>query len=361
MIRKLNELHEITNNIEPIVIPEKDVPSFNSKSDFFDWAADIFKALGTVTIKETGITIILSKSSANRETVKRRSSLFPNRAVFSKFKEVVESAKKLKNRPKDDRHKHNQEVYVNKISIGDDTYIVEIFCDYLEKNKEYRYAGHKTEIAPSSRESSSTLSIGAINIIADESKSVNPQEENKLIQIANELDILCEKIYTTNDRGDKMHEEVTFFKDEKNKNGSRVKNPNRVYAAKKAHKTHGFAYKRAAEKMSCSEIADFLDNEIAEAKVTAENKANMYSEISFEDLTGAFQVQVKENLTDVDIILVAKDNGNGSYKLEGESSDKMETSLIYNTLVNDLKTLADNIDRDFQAILKKNGLVKRVD
>lgn len=172
-----------------------------------------------------------------------------------------------------------------------------------------------------------------------------------------------EKFYTYN-RGANMNEEATTFlkdREERNKNGSRVKNPKRVYAAKKAHKTHGLAYRKGYEKMSCSEIADFLDREMAEAKIVSDNKVNMFSEISFDNLTGAFQIQVEENLIDFNIILAAKDEGRGLYRLENDTSDKMQTSLIYNTIVNDLKTLADSIDRDFEAILKKNGLVKKVD
>ncbi len=169
----------------------KEIPNFGSKKELFLWVKNIFNNLGEVTIKETGITLKLSNSSANRETMKRRSSYTHNKAVFYDFKNVVETATKLKDRTSDSRHTHNQEVYLNKISLDGEVYTVEIFCDYLEPNREYRYACHNAKKAPSSRESSSTSSIGAINIIKDTQENFNSNVKH------------CEGAY--------MKEDLTFF------------------------------------------------------------------------------------------------------------------------------------------------------
>ncbi len=116
----------------------------------YNWVKDIFLTLGKVTIKDTGVTVVLTSSSANRETQKHRSTREENKAVFQEFKDVVENSIKIDDRNPDERHQHAQEIYFNKIQIEDDTFEVEIVLDYLAKNKEYRYAGHKVnKIAPS--------------------------------------------------------------------------------------------------------------------------------------------------------------------------------------------------------------------
>jgi uncharacterized protein YneR len=156
-----------------------------------------------------------------------------------------------------------------------------------------------------------------------------------------------------------MKEDLTFFKDEKNKNGSKVKNPKRVFAGKMAHKKHGLSYKQADR---ASMVAEKLKNYLDEAELEQNNPVNLYSLITCNNTTGGFQVQFNpEKLNQVDITMVAQDvTGVGAYQTELDNMDKSEVSAVFQSLVNDLKTLADSIDRDFEAILKKNGIVRRV-
>ncbi len=129
--------------MEEIVIKKNEIPVFETKKDLSNWVKKIFAELKTVTIKDTGISVILTGSGADRETQKRRSTREENKAVFLKFKEILETSIKLAERKADERHLHNQEIYFNKIQLDNNIYEVEIILDYLEKNKEYRYAGHK--------------------------------------------------------------------------------------------------------------------------------------------------------------------------------------------------------------------------
>lgn len=186
-----------------------------------------------------------------------------------------------------------------------------------------------------------------------------------------------EKFNTTikNYKLEYMKEDLTFFKDdeERNKDGSRTKNPNRVFAAKKAHKTHGFSYKQAnnhrGDKLMdnkkqdrASLVAEALEKYINEAELDQDNAVNLYGLINFNNTTGGIQVQFdEENYSNVDITLVAQDQeGVGAYQIESENNDKSQASTIFNALMTDLKVLADNFDRDFESVLKKNGVVRRI-
>lgn len=53
--------------------------------------------------------------------------------------------------------------------------------------------------------------------------------------------------------------------------------------------------------------------------------------------------------------------GVGAYQLEVGEADKMEASAIFQSLMNDLNSLLSTFDNDFEAVLKKNGVVRRVD
>lgn len=158
-----------------------------------------------------------------------------------------------------------------------------------------------------------------------------------------------------------MKEDLTFFKDDKNKNGSRVKNPKRVFAGKMAHKKHGLSYKQA-DKDRASLVVEALKKYFSEAEIDQNNPVNLYALINLKNTTGGFQVQFDDdNYNNVNITLVSQDNsGVGAYQVESQGMDKVQASTMFQSLVNDLKTLADNIDRDFEAILKKNGIVRRV-
>lgn len=174
-----------------------------------------------------------------------------------------------------------------------------------------------------------------------------------------------------------MKEDFTLFKDsddKRNKNGSNAKNPNRVFAAKKAHKTHGLSYKQAnnhrGERLMAKEnrtndrasmVAEALRRYITEAEMDQDNAVNLYGLINFNNTTGGIQVQFEDNYIDVDITMVSQDKeGVGAYQIENQTSDKTQASTVFNNLMTDLKVLADSFDRDFESILKKNGVVRRV-
>ena len=61
-----------------------------------------------------------------------------------------------------------------------------------------------------------------------------------------------------------MKEDLTFFKKDKNKNGSKVKNPKRVFAGKMAHKKHGLSYKQADR---ASMVVEALRKYFTEAEI----------------------------------------------------------------------------------------------
>lgn len=166
----------------PIKIKKEEIPQFESKKELSNWVKSEFEKLGLVKIEDTGIDIQLSSTSADRETIKRRSLKEENKAVFAKFKDIVSSAIKKEEREADERHIKNQEIYYNKFQIDNIDYDVEIFVDkpYKEDKKSY-YAGHKAskiKIAPrDSQVVQNNLSLhskGANNIIPYLELNFNP-------------------------------------------------------------------------------------------------------------------------------------------------------------------------------------------
>ncbi len=132
------------DSLQPIEVSSDDIPKFETKEKLGEWFRGIFEELGNVTIKDTGIRIDLYGGNAEREAFKRRLQQEPNKAVAKAFEDIVSKSIKVDERQADDRHKHSQEQYYNKLKLGDNHYDVDVFVDYLEKNNEYRYAGHKT-------------------------------------------------------------------------------------------------------------------------------------------------------------------------------------------------------------------------
>lgn len=132
------------DSLTPIEVKPEEVPKFKTKEELGEWFSGIFKDLGSVTIEDTGIRIDLYGGNAEREAFKRRLQQEPNKAVAKAFEDVVTKSVKVDERQKDERHKHNQEIYYNKLKLGDNFYDVNLFVDYLEPNQEYRYAGHST-------------------------------------------------------------------------------------------------------------------------------------------------------------------------------------------------------------------------
>lgn len=133
------------DNLTPIEVKSDDVPQFSSKEELGAWFRDIFEKLGNVTITDTGVRIDLYGGNADRESFKRRLQQEANKAVAQAFEEVVTKSIKVDERKKDKNHKHDQDVYYNKLLLGTDKYDVNLFVDYLEPNQEYRYAGHSTK------------------------------------------------------------------------------------------------------------------------------------------------------------------------------------------------------------------------
>ena len=107
----------------------------------------------------------------------------PDNLTFAKaFEDIVTKSIKVDERPADERHKHSQEQYYNKLKLGDNYYNVDIFVDFLEKkNNEFRYAGHKTTKIENKISTRDTQVINHIlltkvdsNIINDVEKKYNP-------------------------------------------------------------------------------------------------------------------------------------------------------------------------------------------
>lgn len=139
-------------DIKPIQIERTSIPQFESKKELSNWMKDQFQQLGSVKIEDTGIDLKLSGGNANREAIKRRASKDENKAVITKFEEIVSKAIKKDDRKADDRHIKDQEIYYNKFQIDGEDYEVEIFVDKpYGIDKDSHYAGHnasKIKIAP---------------------------------------------------------------------------------------------------------------------------------------------------------------------------------------------------------------------
>lgn len=147
---------------------------------------------------------------------------------------------------------------------------------------------------------------------------------------------------------------------------SRVKNPKKVFSAKQAHKKWRGSYKmgnknRRIGKMST--LSDRFENLLAEAEIENKNLANLYANIDFESTTGGLEIKVDEkDYKNFNISVVAsEDAGNGFYTLSDGQSDKQKSSLVFDSLVSDIKNLMVDFDRSMQEIYKKNGLAKVTD
>ena len=170
------------DSLTPIEVKPEEVPKFKTKEELGEWFSGIFKDLGSVTIEDTGIRIDLYKSNAEREASKRRLQQEPNKAVAKAFEDVVTKSVKVDERQKDERHKHNQEIYYNKLKLGDDFYDVNLFVDYLEPNKEHRYAGHSTTKIDNKISASDTQVINHIMLTkADNNISTRDLQTSKII------------------------------------------------------------------------------------------------------------------------------------------------------------------------------------
>ena len=205
------------DSLIPVEVNPDDVPKFKTKEELGEWFSGIFKDLGSVTIEDTGTKIDLYKSNAEREASKRRLQKEENKAVAKAFEEIVSKSIKVDERTKDERHKHDQDVYYNKLKLGKDTYAVSLYVDYLEPNKEYRYAGHSTTI--DNKISTRDLQISKIIIhtkvdniiITDIQKDFNPDIKNNVqnnkeqdMALIDELKKLITKV--ENDKGEDMDE-----------------------------------------------------------------------------------------------------------------------------------------------------------
>ena len=170
------------DSLTPVEVNPDDVPKFQTKDELGEWFSGIFKDLGSVTIEDTGIRIDLYKSNAEREASKRRLQQEPNKAVAKAFEDVVTKSVKVDERQKDERHKHNQEIYYNKLKLGDDFYDVNLFVDYLEPNKEHRYAGHSTTKIDNKISARDTQVINHIMLTkADNNISTRDLQTSKII------------------------------------------------------------------------------------------------------------------------------------------------------------------------------------
>ena len=206
------------NKLVPIQIDAAEIPQFETKEDLGNWFRKIFEDLGSVTITDTGIKIDLYGGNADRESFKRRFQQEPNKAVAKAFEDIVTTSIKVDEREKDENHKHDQDIYYNKLKLGTDDYDVNIFVDYLAPNNEYRYAGHSTEKIENEKSTRDTQVINHImltkvdnNIITDDDADFNPKERQDMnVENAKEQDMALieelKKLITKveNDKGDNM-------------------------------------------------------------------------------------------------------------------------------------------------------------
>ena len=171
------------DKLVPVEISKDEIPQFKSKKDLGNWVRNVFKEIGKVNIEDTNTEVILSGSSANRETYKHRATREENKAVFQKFQELVEKSIKFDEREADENHIHDQDLYFNKFNIDGNPYSVEFAFDYLKDNNEFRYAGHKVinsiKIAASPTQAFNAIQTAAAtdNIINDLEINFNPLEE----------------------------------------------------------------------------------------------------------------------------------------------------------------------------------------
>lgn len=203
----------------PIEVKSEDIPQFATKDDLGNWFKSIFEDLGNITIDDTGIRIDLYGGNADREAFKRRFQQEPNKAVAKAFEEVVTKSIKVDERQKDERHKHNQDIYYNKLKLDKDNYDVNLFIDYLEPNREYRYAGHSTTKIDNEISTRDTQVINHImltkvdnSIVNDLIVNFNPNVKEHEVNNDKEQDMALleelKKLITKveNDKGENMDE-----------------------------------------------------------------------------------------------------------------------------------------------------------
>lgn len=162
-----------------------------------------------------------------------------------------------------------------------------------------------------------------------------------------------------------MKEDLTFFKDDKNKDGSRFKNPKRVFAAKKAHKIHRLSYKQAGDRLMFKDRARDLVEQIKTIfeKIDNMNSINLHSDIVSTNTTLGVAVDIDDtDFSKINITFVTQDiSGSGAYQTSIVKNDKAMASTLFQTLTNDLNKLVTTFDNDFKRLLEKHGIQKVVD
>ena len=129
--------------LETVFLSSLDFPEFKSKKDIGNYLKKLFKELGTIQIESDKLIINLYPKDADRETMKRRILDKHNKAIVVAFEQIIKTSIYKGFREVDERHKYNQYIYTNQVSLDNETFDVEIYIDIAEDINQNRYDGSK--------------------------------------------------------------------------------------------------------------------------------------------------------------------------------------------------------------------------
>jgi hypothetical protein len=136
------------DNIKPLEITAS-VPKFETTKELLKFISEKLDVIGDLNIAETGQKIQVSKSGIRRDLKSKR--VAEHNQVYSDFKKLFEEAKYAGFEADDGKHTASgQDIFVNKMKLGTDTYIVGFRADLLVDGR-LNYAGHKIKLTAEAR------------------------------------------------------------------------------------------------------------------------------------------------------------------------------------------------------------------
>lgn len=154
----------------------KNVTEFKTVKELKKFLNDVLEGLSELKVDETGQKISISKSRVKRSLKNARNNI--NNQVYNEIEDLVRNSKYLGFKKADSRHTKvkGQDLFLAKMKIGEDEYLVEFRADVPLAEKKLYYAGHKIQASVSDTVITPLLKQKPTNNIIQNNENVNRGE-----------------------------------------------------------------------------------------------------------------------------------------------------------------------------------------
>ena len=176
-------------------------------------------------------------------------------------------------------------------------------------------------------------------------------------EICNKLNYINEKATNTQIINNINESMSVKEDDEEEARKHRIRNREKSDAAKLAWKRHHYSYSKANRKKERDNMTkDFYSvaKALQEATIQTDNVFELEAHIDLDNISGGIGLKIEKD-GNVSISMLLNQSGSGNYKLVNATPNENYKNL-YNSLLDDLKQLANTIDTEIQQIITKNGL-----